>query len=85
MLIKLVTLGYCKIIWWYVRVRLTFMKEKYLFEGIEEPREIYYLSVLPLVPTAFAVVSGCYIFSSCCDKDSAIIFTTSRQPDVNPS
>jgi hypothetical protein len=23
-------------------------------------------------------------FSLCCDKDSAIIFTTSRLPDVNP-
>jgi hypothetical protein len=23
-------------------------------------------------------------FSSCCDKDSAIIFTTDRLPDVNP-
>jgi hypothetical protein len=24
------------------------------------------------------------MFSSCCDKDSAIIFTTGRLPDVNP-
>jgi hypothetical protein len=25
-----------------------------------------------------------HMFSSCCDKDSAIIFTTGRLPDVNP-
>jgi hypothetical protein len=24
------------------------------------------------------------MFSSCCDKDSAIVFTTGRLPDVNP-
>jgi hypothetical protein len=24
------------------------------------------------------------MFSSCCDKDSAIVFTTARLPDVNP-
>jgi hypothetical protein len=28
---------------------------------------------------------GATCFSSCCDKDSAIIFTTGRLPDVNPS
>jgi hypothetical protein len=27
---------------------------------------------------------GTTYFSSCCDKDSAIIFTTGRLPDVNP-
>jgi hypothetical protein len=27
---------------------------------------------------------GTTCFSSCCDKDSAIIFTTSLLPDVNP-
>jgi hypothetical protein len=27
---------------------------------------------------------GTTCFTSCCDKDSAIIFTTSRLPDVNP-
>jgi hypothetical protein len=25
----------------------------------------------------------CNMFSSCCDKDSAIVFTTGRLPDVN--
>jgi hypothetical protein len=28
---------------------------------------------------------GTTCFSSCCDKDSAIIFTTGRLPDVKPS
>jgi hypothetical protein len=27
---------------------------------------------------------GTTCFSSCCDKDSAIIFTTGRLPEVNP-
>jgi hypothetical protein len=27
---------------------------------------------------------GWYKFLSCCDKDSEIIFTTGRLPDVNP-
>jgi hypothetical protein len=27
---------------------------------------------------------GTTCFSSCCDKDSAFIFTTGRLPDVNP-
>jgi hypothetical protein len=27
---------------------------------------------------------GITCFSSCCDKDSAIIFTTGRLPDINP-
>jgi hypothetical protein len=27
---------------------------------------------------------GTTCFSSCCDKDSAIIFTTGRLPDVSP-
>jgi hypothetical protein len=33
-------------------------------------------------PTLSGVGTTC--FSLCCDKDSAIIFTTGRLPDVNP-
>jgi hypothetical protein len=35
---------------------------------------------MPLLPLPGSSVSGMYV----CDKDSAIIFTTSRLPDVNP-
>jgi hypothetical protein len=40
-----------------------------------------------LLPTLFPTLSGVgtKCFSSCCDKDSAIIFTTGRLPDVNPA
>jgi hypothetical protein len=36
---------------------------------------------------SFPILSrvGMTCFSSCCDKDSVIIFTTGRLPDVNPS
>jgi hypothetical protein len=42
------------------------------------------LNLLPptLIPLS-GVSTTCY-YSSCCDKDSAIIFTTGRLPDVNP-
>jgi hypothetical protein len=43
-------------------------------------------SYLPTVPTTLILLSGVgtTCFSSCCDKDSAIVFTTGRLPDVNP-
>jgi hypothetical protein len=38
-----------------------------------------------LLPTLIPLSGvGKTCFSSCCDKDSAIIFTTSHLPDVNP-
>jgi hypothetical protein len=39
-----------------------------------------------LLPPTLIPLSGVgtTCFSSCCDKDSAIIFTTGRLPDVNP-
>jgi hypothetical protein len=42
-------------------------------------------SLTNLPPTLIPLSGvGITCFSSCCDKDSAIIFTTSRLPDVNP-
>jgi hypothetical protein len=42
-------------------------------------------SILFLLPTLVPLSGvGTTCFSSCCDKDSAIIFTTGRLPDVNP-
>jgi hypothetical protein len=42
--------------------------------------EVYY-TLLPTLILLSGVGTTC--FSSCCDKDSAIIFTTGRLPDVN--
>jgi hypothetical protein len=57
--------------------------------------EIYFVSVYKLIikseiwytlPPILIPLSGVgtTCFSLCCDKDSAIIFTTGRLPDVNP-
>jgi hypothetical protein len=43
--------------------------------------EIEYLLPPTLIPLSGVGTTCC---SSCCDKDSAIIFTTGRLPDVNP-
>jgi hypothetical protein len=46
---------------------------------------IAYLHNLFLLPTLIRLNrDGTTCFSSCCDKDFAIIFTTGRLPDVNP-
>jgi hypothetical protein len=43
------------------------------------------VSVLLVPPTLIPLSEvGTTSFSSCCYKDSAIIFTTGRLPDVNP-
>jgi hypothetical protein len=43
------------------------------------------ISLFLLFPTRIPLSGvGATCFSSCCDKDSAIIFTTGRLPDVNP-
>jgi hypothetical protein len=39
---------------------------------------------IPLFPTIIPAWDQYNIFSSCCDKDSAIIFNEGRLPDVNP-
>jgi hypothetical protein len=43
------------------------------------------INIFSLLPTLIPPSGvGTTCFSSCCDKDSAIIFTTGRLPDVNP-
>jgi hypothetical protein len=43
-----------------------------------------YAEYLLLFPTLIPLSGvGTTSFSSCCDKDSAIVFTTGRLPDVN--
>jgi hypothetical protein len=40
------------------------------------------VQLIPTLSPLSEVGTACFI--SCCDKDSAIIFTTGRLPDVNP-
>jgi hypothetical protein len=51
-------------------------KESHIKEDYDE-----LLLLLTLIPLSGV---GTTCFSSCCDKDSAFIFTTGRLPDVNP-
>jgi hypothetical protein len=51
------------------------------FNSMKALFDIVDLLVLPTLILLSGVGTTC--FSSCCDKDSAIIFTTGRLPDVN--
>jgi hypothetical protein len=42
------------------------------------------LLLMILLFFTFIPLSRYNMFSSCCNKDSAIVFTTDRLPDVNP-
>jgi hypothetical protein len=56
-------------------------QSNHLFLG----RPLPLILVLLLLPTLIRLSGvGITCFSSCCDKDSAFIFTTGRLPDVNP-
>jgi hypothetical protein len=54
--------------------------------AFKQTLQLYNISVDNLLLPTLIPLSGVgtTCFSSCCDKDSAIIFTTSRLPDVNP-
>jgi hypothetical protein len=49
------------------------------------PLSSYFKLLYSFFPTLIPLSGvGATCFSSCCDKDSAINFTTGRLPDVNP-
>jgi hypothetical protein len=53
-----------------------------LIDYTKEERAITHHLLPPTLSPLSGVGTTCFL--SCCDKDSAIIFTTARLPDVNP-